>query len=221
MSIEENISQIVKNIPSNVTLIAVSKTKSIDEMKKAYEAGIINFGENKVQELMNKIDSFDSTVKWHLIGHLQRNKVKYIVGRVELIHSLDSIELLEEIEKQYKSKGLIANVLIQINIGNEPSKTGIDVSILEQMLNACKQCNNVKVKGIMAVIPQGDEESCRYYFKKMKKIWDDLEQRKIPNIEMKHLSMGMSGDYEIAISEGSNMIRVGQGIFGKREYNNK
>lgn len=221
MSIQENVNKVAKNIPKDVTLIAVSKTKSIEEIKEAYNAGIINFGENKVQELMSKIDSFSQDVKWHLIGHLQRNKVKNIVGRIELIHSLDSTELLNEIEKQYKSKNLIAEVLIQINIGKEPTKTGIDISELDQMLDACEKCSNVKVKGLMAVIPQGSEETCRFYFSEMKKVWDDLSKKDFMNIEMKYLSMGMSGDYEIAISEGSNMVRIGQGIFGKREYNNK
>lgn len=217
MSIEENIKSIKLSIPEDVILIAVSKTKGIDAIKKAYDAGLRDFGENKVQELMDKIDYLPSDIRWHLIGHLQRNKVKYIVGKVALIHSLDSIRLLEEIERQYGIKNYTANTLIQINIGEEESKTGIYLQDLDSLINACETCKNVKVKGLMAIIPKGDEESCRKYFRKMKSIWDDLKKKDFKNIEMKYLSMGMTADYKIAVSEGSNMIRVGTGIFGFRE----
>ena len=158
-------------------------------------------------------------VKWHLIGHLQRNKVKYIAGRVQLIHSLDSLRLLEEIEKQYKSKDIIAQVLIEINIGKEENKSGIFLEDLEELIEACESCSNVKVKGLMTVIPKGNDESCREYFKEMKTTFDNLKERKFKNIEMKYLSMGMTGDYKIAIEQGSNMVRIGEGIFGKRNYN--
>lgn len=218
MSIEENIENILKNSKEEVTLIAVSKTRTIDEMEQAYKVGIRDFGENKVQELMEKYDEFHKDVRWHLIGHLQRNKVKYIVDKVTLIHSLDSVKLLEEIEKRFKANNSIANVLIQINIGEEQSKTGIDLKQLEELINACEQCENVKVKGLMCIIPKGTEDENRFYFKKIKKIFDDLKEEKFKNISMDILSMGMSGDYKIAIEEGSNMIRVGQGIFGPRNY---
>lgn len=221
MSIGENIKEIKKELPSDVTLIAVTKTRTIEEMNEAYDIGMRDFGENKVQELLDKYEKFDSTVRWHLIGHLQRNKVKFIVGKVNLIHSLDSNRLLQEIENQYTKADEVANVLIQINIGKEDSKTGILLEELEELILACESCKNVKVKGLMAIIPKGDEISCKNNFRAMKKIFDELSSRNFNNITMKYLSMGMSGDYNIAISEGSNMVRVGEGIFGKRNYNTK
>lgn len=221
MSIEENVKNVEKNIERNVTLVAVSKTKPVEEIEKVYQLGIRNFGENKVQEVVDKYDKLPKDIKWHLIGHLQRNKVKYIVGKVYLIHSLDSIRLLQEIEKQYADKEKTAEVLIQINIGREESKTGILLEDLEELLKACESSNNVKVRGLMTVIPKGSEESCRSYFNKMKNIFEDLKKKDLKNIEMKILSMGMTGDYITAMEEGSNMVRVGQGIFGERNYNNK
>lgn len=221
MAIGECINNILQTVPDNVTLITVTKTRSVEEIKEAYDSGAREFGENKVQELLQKIDSFNSDVHWHLIGHLQRNKVKYIVGKVALVHSLDSAELLYEIEKQYKKQNKICNTLIQINIGNESTKTGLEYSELENLLQEVEKCSYVKVVGLMAIIPPGEEESCRYYFKKMKSIWDELKLKKYKNINMDILSMGMTSDYKWAIEEGSNMIRIGEGIFGKRIYNNK
>ncbi|MCY6354042.1 YggS family pyridoxal phosphate-dependent enzyme [Clostridium sp. ZS2-4] len=220
MSIAENISNIENQLSENVTLISVSKTRTLEELEEAYIAGARDFGENKVQELVEKTEEFHSDVRWHLIGHLQRNKVKYIVGKVHLIHSLDSIKLLEEIESKYAAHEKIANVLIQINIGRDPNKSGVLVEDLEQLINVCEKCNNVKVKGLMTIIPKGDEECSRKLFKKMKKIYDDLAGKQYDNIKMKYLSMGMTGDYKIAVSEGANMVRVGEGIFGKRVYKN-
>lgn len=221
MSISENLHDIRKKLGNNVNLVAVSKTKPIEDIEEAYNLGVRDFGENKVQELVEKIEKFPKEdVKWHLIGHLQRNKVKYIVGKVYLIHSLDSIRLLKEIEKKYKEKDKVAKVLIQINIGEDKNKYGIRVEEIENMIKACEECSNVKVQGLMTILPMEDDESCRRYFKQMKQIFDDLKSRSFKNIEMKYLSMGMSGDYEIAVEEGSNMVRIGQGIFGKRDYNN-
>jgi PLP dependent protein len=216
LSISEEISNIMEGLNEDITLIAVSKYKSVSEIKEAYDCGIRNFGENKVQELLEKIDVLPQDIRWHLIGHLQRNKVKYIAGKVGMIHSLDSIRLLEEIERQYTLKELTAKVLIQINIGKEPSKTGILPSDLEDLLKACEKCSHVQVEGLMSIIPIGDEESCRRYFRQMKTIWDNISRQQYKNIEMKYLSMGMTDDYKIAISEGSNMIRIGTGIFGER-----
>lgn len=221
MSVEDNISRVTITIPKDVTLIAVSKTKPIEEIKEAYNMGIRDFGENKVQELVDKYDKLPKDIRWHLIGHLQRNKVKYIVGKVQLIHSLDSIKLLDEIEKQYKANNATVQVLIQINIGKEESKTGVYRENLEELLEACEVCNHVKVKGLMAIIPQVSEENCRDYFKQMKSIFGELKKRKFNNVAMEVLSMGMTDDYEIAIEEGSNMVRIGSGIFGKRNYYNK
>lgn len=219
LSVKDNIYKINASLPQNVTLIAVSKTKPVQDIKEAYEAGIRDFGENKVQEMLTKIDELNDDIRWHLIGHLQRNKVKYIAGKVFLIHSLDSVKLLEEIEKVYKSKNLTANVLIEINIGKEESKSGILKEDLEGLLKACELCKNVKVKGLMAVIPKGDEESSKRYFRAMKNIWDELKSRNMKNISMDYLSMGMTHDYKIAIEEGTNMVRIGEGIFGSRNYN--
>lgn len=221
LPIKENLYDITKDLGRNVTLLAVSKTKPVDYIKEAYSFGIRDFGENKVQELIKKQQELPKDIRWHLIGHLQRNKVKYIVGSVYLIHSLDSVRLLGEIEKQYKSKGLSADTLIQINIGEEESKTGIFLRDLEGLLEACERCGNVKVKGLMSVIPKGDEESCRGYFRKMNSIFNDLKKRSFKNITMEVLSMGMTHDYKIAVEEGSNLVRIGEGIFGERDYSLK
>jgi PLP dependent protein len=218
MPIKDNINSINESLNKNITLVAVSKTKSVEDIKEAYDADIRDFGENKVQELMSKIDCFGDDVRWHLIGHLQSNKVKYIVGRVWLIHSLDSIKLLETIEKEYGKKNLTANVLVEVNIGREESKTGILIENLNELLVAVEKCKFVKVKGLMAIIPKVNEENARKYFKEMKSTFDNLKMQKYQNIEMKYLSMGMSGDYKVAIEEGSNMVRIGQGIFGARNY---
>lgn len=220
LSIEAKINEIINEIPEGVKLVAVSKTRTLDELEEAYNAGSRDFGENKVQELVEKYDEFHNDVRWHFIGHLQKNKVKYIVGKVFLIHSLDNIELLKEIEKRYSMNNEIANVLIQINIGRDPNKSGILLENLEELMDACEKCKNVKVKGLMTVLPKGDEVSNRKYFKSMKEIYDSTSKKMYNNISMEYLSMGMSGDYRIAMEEGSNMIRIGEGIFGKRIYNN-
>jgi pyridoxal phosphate enzyme (YggS family) len=219
LSIVENICKIKTQLPKNATLIAVSKTRKVEEIREAYNEGMRDFGENKVQELVEKVDCFDSSVRWHLIGHLQTNKVKYIVGKVHLIHSLDSIKLLREIEKRYGASNLVAKVLVQINIGKEESKTGIFKEQLNEILEACENCNNVKVKGLMAVIPKGSEEECKKYFREMKDIWEKTKRKEYKNISMDYLSMGMTHDYKIALNEGSNMVRIGEGIFGERDYN--
>lgn len=219
MSISENYTRIKEELSDQIELISVSKTRTIEEINEAYEIGARNFGENKVQELIDKYDKLPKDIKWHLIGHLQRNKVKYIVGKVALIHSLDSVRLLEEIEKQYEKHSMCADTLIQINIGREESKTGILLENLDELINAVENCKNVKVKGIMVTIPKGDEESCRFYFEKTREIFDNLMKKSYNNISMEVLSMGMSGDYKTAIKAGSNMVRIGEGIFGKRNYN--
>ncbi|MCI6277014.1 MAG: YggS family pyridoxal phosphate-dependent enzyme [Clostridium sp.] len=210
--------EIKNSVPDDVTIVAVSKTRSIEDMEGAYRAGARIFGENKVRELIGKYDSFHEDVQWHLIGHLQRNKVKYLVGKVDLIQSLDSVTLLNEIEKQFGKEKIIANTLIEINIGSEESKAGVLLNDLESLLVEVEKCQYVKVRGLMAIIPKGDEESNRYYFKKVKELYERLQKKDFKNIIMSTLSMGMSGDYDIAISEGANMIRIGEGIFGKRNY---
>lgn len=219
MSISENIKNIEKFLPHDVKLLAVSKTRTLEEMEEAYDYGLRDFAENKVQELIYKEENFHKDVRWHLIGKLQTNKVKYIVGKVHLIHSLSSIKLLNKIEELYGKKDLIANTLIQINIGREESKSGILLEDLEEMLEAVEKCKNVKVKGIMVIIPKGDENSNRSYFKKTHDIFLSLKDKNFNNINMEILSMGMTNDYKVAVEEGSNMVRVGTGIFGERDYN--
>ena len=219
MDIKNNIESLRRNIPNEVTLLAVSKTKPLNELEEAYNAGIRDFGENKVQELKDKFENFHKDVRWHFIGNLQTNKVKYLVGKTFLIHSLSSIKLLEVIEKEFGKKNIIADTLIQINIGREESKGGLLEEDLDTLIEAIEKCKFVKVKGIMAVIPKGNEESNRYYFKKVRDIFDSLKNKEFKNIQMEILSMGMTHDYHIAIEEGSNFIRIGEGIFGKRNYN--
>lgn len=218
MEIKENIEYLKKNIPSDVKLLAVSKTKPLEYLEEAYQCGMRDFGENKVQELVEKYENFHKDVRWHLIGHLQTNKVKYLVDKVFLIHSLDSVNLLNQIEKVFGKAGKTADTLIQINIGREESKTGILEEDLEDFIVEIEKCNHVSVKGIMVIIPQGDEESNRSYFRKTKNIFEGLKTRNFKNITMQILSMGMTHDYETAIEEGSTLVRVGTGIFGERNY---
>jgi hypothetical protein len=219
MGIKQNIEELRSKIPEQVTLLAVSKTKPLEALEDAYMAGMRDFGENKVQELVKKSENFHEDVRWHFIGQLQSNKVKYLVDKVHLIHSLSSISLLNEIEKQFSKVNKVANTLIQINIGREESKSGILEEDLYEFIEAIEKCKFVSVKGIMAIIPIGDEESNRKYFKKTKKIFDELKEKNYTNISMKILSMGMTHDFMTAIEEGSNLVRIGTGIFGERNYN--
>lgn len=219
MAIKGNIEKIKQNIPDGVTLLAVSKTKPLEYLEEAYEAGMRDFGENKVQELLKKEENFHDDVRWHLIGHLQTNKVKYLVDKVYLLHSLDSVKLLNELERVFGNADKSINALIEINIGREESKSGILEEDLENFIEAIEKCSHVFVKGIMVIIPIGDEEENRHYFRKTKKIFDGLKERKFKNITMEILSMGMTHDYLTAIEEGSTLVRVGTGIFGERNYN--
>ncbi len=218
MSIKENIEKLKLEIPKNVELLAVSKTKPIEDLKEAYEAGIRDFGENKVQELVSKEVSLPKDIRWHLIGKLQTNKVKYLVDKVYLIHSLSSIKLLNEIERVFEKNNTVANVLIQINIGREESKSGILKEELPDMIEAIETCDHVLAKGIMVIIPKGDEKNNKKYFKETKEIFDYLKVREYRNIKMEVLSMGMTHDFNEAIEEGSTLVRIGQGIFGERNY---
>lgn len=219
MSISDNIENLKKEIPKSVMLLAVSKTKPLEYLEEAYEAGMRDFGENKVQEMLKKQESFHDDVRWHLIGKLQTNKVKYIVGKVYLIHSLSSIKLLQKIENEFGKSNETANVLIQINIGREESKSGVFIEELEELIVEIEKCKYVKAKGIMVIIPKGNEEENRKYFRETKAIFDDLKARNFTNITMDILSMGMTNDYKTAIEEGSTLVRIGEGIFGKRIYN--
>lgn len=202
-----------------ITLIAVTKTVEIENMKQAKDVGLINFGENKVQEFINKYDYFDNEIKWHMIGHLQRNKVKYIIDKVNLIQSLDSYRLAEEIQKQSANKNLISNVLIEINIGDELSKNGIKIEEVIEFVEKVDTLDNICIRGIMTVAPHADNaENIRPLMKKMKIIFEELKKINLKNAKIDILSMGMSNDYKIAIEEGTTMIRIGSLIFGERTY---
>ncbi|WP_297435000.1 YggS family pyridoxal phosphate-dependent enzyme [uncultured Clostridium sp.] len=219
MDIKKNIDIVKENLPQEVTLIAVSKTKPLEDLEKAYEHGIRDFGENKVQEICQKYENFYKDVRWHLIGNLQKNKVKYIVGKVHLIHSIDSASLIKEIEKRYRKENIVANGLIQVNIGRETQKYGVLEEDIYDIIELIENCNNIRIKGIMAIIPKGSDEENRECFKRTKELFEKLKSKDYKNIEMEILSMGMSSDYKIAIEEGSSMVRVGSGIFGARDYN--
>ena len=230
MSIRENIDDITKKIentckkigrnPNDITVIAVSKTVESERAKEAVKAGINNLGENRVQELIKKYDELsDLDVKWHMIGHLQKNKVKYIIDKTVLIHSVESLSLAEEINKRAEKNNLIANVLIELNIGEEESKFGINEENVYDFITSMEQFENIKVLGLMTVAPFCENpEDVRWVFKKMKNIYDKISTMNLRNTEMNYLSMGMTNDYEIAIEEGSNIIRIGTAIFGARNY---
>ena len=205
---------------SEVSLITVSKTKPLEQLKEAYAAGSRDFGENKVQEMLDKIPQMPSDVRWHMIGHLQRNKVKYIVDKVFLIHSVDSLRLAEEISKEASKKGVCVNILIEVNIANEDSKFGIenDNDCLELVMQISK-LPNIFIKGLMTVAPFTENaEENRIYFAKLKQLAVDITKKNIDNVSVDILSMGMSGDFEVAIEEGATYVRVGTDIFGRRNY---
>ncbi len=205
---------------SEVTLIAVSKTKPVDMLLEAYNDGIRTFGENKVQELTGKIEQMPDDIQWHMIGHLQRNKVKYIAGKVALIHSVDSYRLAEEINIQAKKHGCIIPILIEVNVANEESKFGVKFDEAEDLVRECAALDGITVKGLMTIAPfVEDPEDNRPVFKALKDKSVDIAAKKIDNVYMDILSMGMTNDYEIAIEEGATMVRVGTGIFGARNYN--
>ena len=225
--VEENIRLACEKSKRNreeVTLIAVSKTKPIDMLAKACSAGICNFGENKVQELCDKYEYFSSIgqtqMKWHMIGHLQTNKVKYLIGKTDLIHSVDSYKLACEIEKQAAKKDCIMNVLIEVNIAEEESKFGLAENEVIDLVKEVAKLPHVRIKGLMTVAPYVvDSEENRPIFRKIKQLSVDIDNQNIDNVSMNILSMGMTGDYSVAIEEGATMVRVGTGIFGERNYN--
>jgi PLP dependent protein len=201
-----------------IMLVAVSKTQAVDKVIEARNSGLSVFGENKVQELVDKYPQIKD-VEWHLIGHLQKNKVKYIIDKVHMIHSLDSISLAEEINKRAEKTGRVIPVLIQINIGKEESKSGIFEEDVNQFIQEMVGFKNILINGIMTIPPiSEDKELTRIYFRKMKTIFDTLKEYQQDNMDIKYLSMGMTDDYELAIEEGSNIVRVGTGIFGERNY---
>ncbi len=226
MSIRDNLEQVNENMKKyaskgeNPKLIAVTKTVELDRIKEAIECGVTDIGENKPQELDMKYDELKDSVNYHMIGHLQTNKVKNVVGKACLIHSLDRISLLDEIEKRAKAIGKPQDCLIQLNVAEEEQKSGLYIDDLEDFIQEIEKKEFVKVKGLMNIAPFAENpEDIRWNFKKMRQIYDKMKDKDYKNIEMKYLSMGMSHDYTIALEEGANMIRVGSFIFGKRNYN--
>lgn len=228
--IKENLEIVKKNIEesavkanrksNDVTLIAVSKTKPVELLLEAYDAGMRDFGENKVQELVDKYDKLPKDIKWHLIGHLQTNKVKYIVDKAYLIHSVDSLKLAKEISKEALKKGVTSDILIEVNVADEESKFGVSVNDTEKLIRDIALLDGIRVKGLMTVAPfVTDSEENRLIFNKLKQLFVDIKAKNIDNVFMEIMSMGMSGDYEVAVEEGATYVRVGTKIFGERNYN--
>lgn len=231
MDIQHNIADILKNVEASankvgktlddITVIAVTKTVDYKRANEAIEAGLNNLGENRVQEFMNKYEQMDnSNINWHIIGHLQTNKVKYIINKVKLIHSLESLSLAEEINKRSKQNGVVTEVLIELNIGEEESKFGIKNNELIDFIKSVENLEYIKIVGLMTVAPYAEnKEDVRWVFKEMKNLYDVVSNMSFKNVQMKYLSMGMTNDYDVAIEEGSNVIRIGTAIFGSRVYN--
>lgn len=205
--------------PKEVTLIAVSKTKPIEMLREAYEAGARDFGENKVQELVDKIPQMPSDIRWHMIGHLQRNKVKYIVDKVHLIHSVDSYRLAEEISKEALKKNVEVNILVEVNVALEESKFGTTSEEALRLVEQIATLPGIHIQGLMTIAPfvENSEEN-REYFHKLRQLSVDIMRKNIDNVSMNVLSMGMTGDYQVAVEEGATYVRVGTGIFGERDY---
>lgn len=218
MSIAENLKKVATSVPEHVTLVAVSKTKPNEDLLEAYKAGQRIFGENKVQEMAQKWETLPKDIEWHMIGHLQRNKVKYMAEFVSLIHGVDSFRLLKEIDKQGAKHNRVISCLLQMHIAEEDTKFGLDKEELHAIVNSddFKAMQNIEIKGLMGMATFTDnEDQIRKEFKSLKTIYHNLEET-LPNLDT--LSMGMSGDYKIAIEEGSTMVRIGSSIFGSRNY---
>lgn len=223
--VEENIQEACKRANRNrdeVTLIAVSKTKPIPMLDEIYQAGIRDFGENKVQELTEKFEEMEKDIKWHMIGHLQRNKVKYIVDKVCLIHSVDSVRLAQAIEQEAAKKDVIVDILIEVNVAEEESKFGLKVEEVIAMVEEIAAYPHLRIKGLMTIAPYVENpEENRSVFARLRKLSVDIAQKNIDNVSVEILSMGMTNDYEVAIEEGATIVRVGTGIFGERNYDVK
>lgn len=203
----------------DVTLIAVSKTKPVELLMEAYECGCRHFGENKVQELVEKYEVMPKDIQWHMIGHLQRNKVKYIVDKVCMIHSVDSLRLAEEISKEAVKKNVIVSILIEVNMAGEESKFGVKPEETESLIRSISRLPGILIKGLMTIAPYVDDpEQNRCHFLGLRQLAVDITNKNIDNVIMDVLSMGMTGDYMIAIEEGATCVRVGTGIFGERQY---
>jgi len=227
--IRENISEVQKRIEaackragrdaSEVTLIAVSKTKPLAMIEEAYDFGMRDFGENKPQEMRDKSKSFCKEVRWHMIGSLQTNKVKYVVGTACMVHSVDSFKLAESLEREAAKKDQTIEVLLEVNVANEESKHGFLCDEIEDAVTQIASYPHIRIRGLMTVAPYAENgEDNRIYFRKMKQLLIDISSKNIDNVFMDTLSMGMTSDYEVAIEEGATMVRVGTGIFGERIY---
>lgn len=221
--IEKNLQKIKATLPENVTLVAVSKTKPVADLQEAYDAGQRVFGENKIQEMVDKYDVLPKDIQWHMIGHLQSNKVKYMAHFVDLIHGVDKLKTLKVIDKEAKKHNRIINCLLQAKIAEEDSKFGLSFSEIETILNSDEfaALENINVAGFMGMATfTSDENQLNNEFSSLKTFFDkQKEHLNLPNCNLQILSMGMSGDYALAIKNGSTMIRVGSAIFGSRNYN--
>lgn len=208
--------------PQEVTLIAVSKTKPVELIQEAIEYGQVDFGENKVQELTSKYEILPKNLRWHMIGHLQRNKVKYIVDKAALIHSVDSLRLAETISMEAQKKSVTVPVLIEVNVAQEESKFGTACEETLDLIEEAAKLPNIRIEGLMTIAPFVDDpEENRPVFRKLKQLSVDIMEKNINNVNVNILSMGMTNDYEVAIEEGATMVRVGTGIFGERDYSPK
>lgn len=218
-NIRDNLAKVQKNLKDGVLLVAVTKTHTAMEINEAIDAGVTDIGENKVQEILDKYDKV-KPVRWHMIGHLQTNKVKYIIDKVILIHSVDSMKLAQEIQKQAQRHGITMDILIQVNAAGEESKFGIEPgSVKELIMEILDNCPNVNVKGLMFVAPFAeDPEEVRGYFAQVAAMYNEYSKISHPRLDLRYLSMGMSHDYLTAMEEGANLVRVGSAIFGSRVY---
>lgn len=219
---QENIKEACHHVgrnPKDVTLIAVSKTKPVSMLIEAYECGCREFGENKVQELVEKYEKMPKDIHWHMIGHLQRNKVKYIVDKVALIHSVDSLKLAEEISREAVKKNVTVSILIEVNVAEEESKFGVTVNETLPLVEKVSKLPGICIKGLMTIAPyvENSEEN-RQYFEILRQLAVDITTKNIDNVNMSVLSMGMTGDYMTAVEEGATLVRIGTGIFGERQY---
>ena len=205
--------------PEDVTLIAVSKTKPVSMIEEAIQAGQTVFGENKVQELCSKYEVLPKNLTWHLIGHLQRNKVKYIADKAALIHSVDSLRLAQTIDQEGKKHNRVIPVLVEVNVAEEDTKFGVSVSETLPLIDEISKLSHVRVQGLMTIAPYVDDpEENRPVFRRLKQLSVDISSKNMNNVHMDILSMGMTNDYQVAVEEGATMVRVGTGIFGERDY---
>ena len=227
--LKENLEKVEENIQAacdragrkrdEVTLIAVSKTKPVEMLQEAYDLGVRINGENKAQELASKYEVLPKDIHWHMIGHMQRNKVKYIIDKVDLIHSVDSVRLAETIDKEAAKKGIVVNVLLEVNMAKEDTKFGLMPEEVMDFIHEIVRFQHIKVQGLMTIAPfvENPEEN-RIHFANLRKLSVDIAKEKVDNVNMSILSMGMTNDFEVAIEEGATMVRIGTAIFGERNY---